>query len=55
MPDLSEYPNILFLSVSFNEITGDISNSNLVELSCHNNKIKSIKSKKLERLNKWLK
>ena len=46
MPDLSEFPNILFLSVSFNEITGDILNSNLVELSCHNNKIKSIKSEK---------
>lgn len=51
MPNLSEYPNILYLSVSFNEITGDINNSNLIELSCHNNKIKSIKSKKLERLN----
>ena len=51
MPDLIKYPNILFLSVSFNDISGDIFNTNLIELSCNNNNIKSIKSSSLHRLN----
>jgi len=51
IPNLTNYPNILYLSVSFNEITGDIFNTNLIELSCHNNQIKSIKSPSLHRLN----
>jgi hypothetical protein len=51
LPDLKKYPNILYLSVSFNLIEQHIQDNNLLELTCHNNKIKSIKSKKLIRLN----
>lgn len=51
LPDLKKYPNILYLSVSFNSIEQHIQDDNLLELTCHNNKIKSIKSKKLLRLN----
>jgi hypothetical protein len=51
MPDLSKYPNIKYLSVSFNNIEQNIIDDNLVELSCHNNKIKSIVSNKLTHLN----
>lgn len=51
LPDLKKYPNILYLSVSFNLIEQHIQDNNLIELTCHNNKIKSIKSNKLIRLN----
>ena len=51
LPDLKKYPNILYLSISFNSIEEHIQDDNLVELTCHNNKIKSIKSNKLLRLN----
>ena len=51
MPNLKKYPNILYLSVSFNLIDGHIQDDNLIELSCHNNQIKSVKSNKLTRLN----
>ena len=51
LPDLKKYPNILYLSISFNSIEQHIQDDNLVELTCHNNKIKSIKSNKLLRLN----
>jgi len=51
LPDLKKYPNILYLSVSFNSIEQHIQDDNLIELTCHNNKIKSIKSNKLLRLN----
>jgi len=51
LPDLKKYPNILYLSVSFNFIEQHIQDNNLLELTCHNNKIKSIKSNKLIRLN----
>lgn len=51
LPDLKKYPNIIYLSVSFNLIEQHIQDDNLVELTCHNNKIKSVKSKKLLRLN----
>ena len=51
LPDLFNYPNILYLNVSFNNIEQHIINNNLIELTCHNNKIKSIKSDKLTHLN----
>ena len=51
LPDLKKYPNILYLSVSFNEIEQDILDNNLLELTCHNNKIKSIKSNKITHIN----
>lgn len=51
LPDLKKYPNIIYLSVSFNSIDQHIQDDNLIELTCHNNKIKSIKSNKLLRLN----
>jgi len=51
LPDLKNYPNILYLSVSFNKINQHIYDDNLLELTCHNNQIKSIKSKKLTHLN----
>lgn len=50
LPDLNKYPNILYLSVSFNLINQDIEDNNLIELTCHNNNIKSVKSKKLTHL-----
>ena len=50
IPNLSDYPNILYLNVSFNEITNDITNNNLLELTCHNNNITSINSNSLIRL-----
>lgn len=51
LPNLKEYPNILYLSVSFNKINQHIQDNNLLELTCHNNQIKSIKSNKLTHLN----
>ena len=50
MPDLTKYPNILYLSISFNLLENHIVDNNLLELTCHNNKIKSIKSNKLTHL-----
>lgn len=51
LPDLKIYPNILYLSVSFNKICQHIQDDNLLELSCHDNQIKSVRSKKLTHLN----
>lgn len=51
LPDLRKFPNILYLNISFNMIEQDIVDNNLIELTCHNNSIKSIKSKKLTHLN----
>lgn len=51
LPNLKKYPNILYLNVSFNLIEQDIHDDNLIELTCHNNLIKSIKSIKLTHLN----
>ena len=51
LPNLKKYSNILYLNVSFNEINQDIEDNNLLELTCHNNNIKSIKSNKLTHLN----
>jgi Leucine-rich repeat (LRR) protein len=50
-PDLKNFPNIQYLNVSFNLIDHDIIDNNLIELTCHNNSIKSIGSKKLTHLN----
>jgi hypothetical protein len=50
-PDIKKYPNILYLNVSFNDIDQDFQSNNLLELTCNNNKIKSIKSNKLTHLN----
>lgn len=50
-PNLINYPNILYLNVSFNLIDQHIIDNNLIELTCHNNFIKSIKSNKLILLN----
>lgn len=51
LPDLNKYPNIQYLSVAFNKINQHIQDDNLLELTCHNNKIKSVKSNKLTHLN----
>lgn len=51
LPNLKKYPNIYYLSVSFNIINQHIHDDNLLELTCHNNQIKSIKSNKLTHLN----
>jgi hypothetical protein len=50
-PDLSNYKNIKFINIAFNEVDGEIEFNNLDELTCHNNEIKRITSKKLKRLN----
>lgn len=50
-PELSEYPNIIYKSVSSNGIIGDIIDNNVVELSCDYNKIKKIKSNSVTKLN----
>ena len=49
-PDLSSYPNIKYLSISFNSIKGSVHNDIIEELSCEQNKIKSIRSKSLLKL-----
>lgn len=51
MPNLDKYPNIIYFSISFNDITSHIENHNFVELSCQYNKITSIKSKSIKQLN----
>lgn len=51
LPNLKKFPNILYLDVSFNQISQHVEDNNLIELTCHNNKIKSIKSNKLTHLN----
>jgi hypothetical protein len=51
LPDLKKFSNIVYLNVSFNSIDQDIVDDNLIELTCHNNSIKSIKSKKITHLN----
>jgi hypothetical protein len=46
----NKYNNILYLNVARNNITTDIINDNLLELSCEFNKIKKIESKSLIKL-----
>lgn len=50
-PNLNKYLNIKYLNLSFNKIQQDIIDDNLLELTCNNNKIKSIKSNKITHLN----
>lgn len=50
-PDLSEYPNIECLNLSFNNISGNITDNILKELCCESNKITNIKSNSIIRLN----
>ena len=49
-PNLIKYPNIKYLSISYNEINDPIHTDIIEELSCEQNKIKSIKSKSLLKL-----
>lgn len=49
-PNLNSYPNIKYLSISFNNINGPIDNNIIEELSCEQNKITSIRSKTLLKL-----
>lgn len=51
MPNLSKFKNILYLNVSNNKLSSDIIVNNLIELTCSNNKIRSITSNKLTHLN----
>lgn len=51
LPDLKKFPNVLYLNVSWNQIHNDIVDDNLLELTCNNNKIISVKSNKLTHLN----
>lgn len=46
----NKYNNILYLNIARNNITTDIINHNLLELSCEFNKIKKIESKSLIKL-----
>lgn len=50
IPDLSNYPNIIYLSISHNNIKGIISNHNIIELSCEFNKITKIISNSITKL-----
>ncbi len=50
-PDLSEYKNIIYKSISHNKLSGDIIDNNVIELSCDYNNIKRIMSKSVEKLN----
>lgn len=50
-PNLEEYNNIKYLSLSFNEIEGTIIDNNLIELTCHDNKIEEITSSTIKKLN----
>jgi len=49
-PDLSSYPNIQYLSIGYNNISGEIIDNDRIELSCEYNKITLIKSKSLNKL-----
>jgi len=49
-PDLSPYPNIIYLNVAYNNISGSITDNNIIELSCEYNKIASIESNSLTKI-----
>ena len=49
-PDLSKYKNIIYLSISKNEIDGPIMDNNLIELTCDFNKITNVVSKSITKL-----
>ena len=50
IPNLSDYPNIIYLSIGYNKIKGKISNNNIVELSCEFNSITKIVSNSITKL-----
>jgi hypothetical protein len=50
VPDLTEYKNIIYLSVSKNNIAGSIVNNNLKELTCDFNSISKIVSSSVKKL-----
>ena len=49
-PDLSKYKNIIFLSISKNQIEGNINDNNIIELTCDNNKVSKINSSSITKL-----
>lgn len=49
-PDFSKYKNIVYLSISKNNIEGNINDNNLIELTCDFNKIIKINSQTLTKL-----
>lgn len=49
-PDISQYPNIIYLNVSHNKINGCLNDNNVIELSCEYNKITSIISSSVTKL-----
>lgn len=49
-PDLSKYKNIIYLSISKNNIQGNINDNNLIELTCDFNKISKINSYSITKL-----
>ena len=49
-PDLSKFKNIIYLSISKNEIEGSIIDNNLIELTCEFNKITKINSTSIIKL-----
>jgi len=50
MPNLLDYPNIIYLSISYNNIKGIVNNNNIKELSCEFNKITNIISNSITKL-----
>jgi hypothetical protein len=50
VPDLTKYKNIIYLSISKNNIDGSIIDNNLVELTCDFNKITKIESQSITKL-----
>jgi len=49
-PIINLYQNIMYLSISYNLIEGNLDLNNILELSCESNKIKSIKSNSITKL-----
>ena len=49
-PDLTKYKNIIYLSISKNNINGPIIDNNLIELTCDFNKITKIESQSITKL-----
>lgn len=49
-PNINDYSNIIYFSISNNKIENSIINNTIKELSCENNKIKKIISDSIEKL-----
>ena len=49
-PDLTKYKNIIYLSIQKNNIKGNITENNLIELTCDFNEITKIKSNSIKKL-----